>query len=256
VPGTFLRRLSWAGIEAVDGPSRLLVDPLEDVVPLAGFLGAPHAPLVPVVIDENTWVLVTHLHPDHCDRQLLARVAPEQTVCHAAIAAALSADGVGVVPVDLWQSRQVGPFRVTAAPSHDWRGDDQVAWIVDSDRCKVIHCGDTIWHGGWYEIARRHAPFDVAFVPINGVLVRLDGFTPTEVPATLTPEQAIEAAVIIRARTACAIHHTLFQNPPRYIEQPAAIDRFLSAGKRRQLNAVAPGDGAEVRAAGGFSPSP
>jgi L-ascorbate metabolism protein UlaG (beta-lactamase superfamily) len=91
--------------------------------------------------------------------------------------------------------------------------DAHPAWIIESDDLSLIHCGDTIWHGSWYEIARRHAPFAVAFLPINGVVVELDGFTATDVPATLTPEQAIEAAMILRAGTACAIHHALFQNP-------------------------------------------
>jgi L-ascorbate metabolism protein UlaG (beta-lactamase superfamily) len=224
----------------------LLVDPLDDIAPLRSFLGVPHAPLVPVPIDQHTWALVTHLHADHCDRQLLARVRPGQTLCHAPIAAALEADGLAVVPADLWQSRQIGPFRVTAVPSHDWRGDDQVAWIVESTDRRIIHCGDTIWHGGWYEIARRYAPFDTAFLPINGVIVRLDGFTPTDIPATLTPEQAIEAAAILRAGKPCAIHHTLFQNPPRYIEQPAAVERFLAAGTRGGINAIAPGEGERI----------
>jgi len=71
-------------------------------------------------------------------------------------------------------------------------------------------------------------PFDAAFLPINGVIVELDGFTPTDVPATLTPEQAVKAAAILRASTVCTIRHTLFQNPPRYVEQPDAIKRFLS----------------------------
>lgn len=241
-----LRRLSWAGIEVSDGSWRLLVDPLEDVAPLRSFLGAPRGPLVPVTIDQHSSVLVTHLHPDHCDRQLLARVERGQTFCHTPIAATLAAEGLGLVPLELWQARQIGPFRVTAVPSHDWRGDDQVAWIIESDDYRLIHCGDTMWHGSWYEVARRHAPFDAAFLPINGVIVQLDGFTPTDVPATLTPEQAVEAAAILGVGTACAIHHTLFQNPPSYVEQPDAIGRFLSAGKARGISAIAPRDGEAI----------
>jgi L-ascorbate metabolism protein UlaG (beta-lactamase superfamily) len=246
VANTSLRRLSWAGIEAIDRPWRLLVDPLENVSPLRGFLGAPRAPLVPITIDQHTWVLVTHLHPDHCDRQLVARVEPGQTICHAPVATKLTAEGLTVVPVELWQAGQIGPFSVTAVPSHDWRGDDQVAWIIESDEIRLIHCGDTIWHGNWYEIARRRAPFHAAFLPINGVIVQLDGFTPTDVPATLTPEQAVEAAVILGAGRACAIHHSLFQNPPSYVEQPDAIGRFLSAGKARGISAIAPRDGEAI----------
>jgi Beta-lactamase superfamily domain len=138
------------------------------------------------------------------------------------------------------------PFRLTPVPSHDWRGDDQVAWIIEADDRRVIHCGDTIWHGHWYEIARRFAPIDIALLPINGVVVQLDGFTPTEVPATLTPEQAVEAAIVLQARVACAIHHGLFHNPPLYTEQDDAVERFAAAARRRGIHAVAPVDGAPV----------
>jgi L-ascorbate metabolism protein UlaG (beta-lactamase superfamily) len=235
-----VRTLSWAGIEVRSRGCRLLIDPLENVAALRNFLGVPRTPLVPVTIDEQTWALVTHLHPDHCDRRLLARLPAGQTLCHLPIQAALAESGVTATATELWSPTPVGPFSVTAVPAHDWRGDDQVAWIVKGEGRRLIHCGDTIWHGRWYEIARRRGPFDITFLPINGVIAQLDGFTPTTVPATLTPEQAIEAALILRARAACAIHHALFHNPPRYIEQPAAVERFLSAAKSRGITAIAP----------------
>lgn len=241
-----MRRLSWAGIEVTSGDWRVLVDPLEDTAPLQGFLGAPRGTLVPVAVDDGTWALVTHLHPDHCDRQLLRRVRNGQVLCHEPIVATLADQGIAAAAAEPWQATQIGPLRVTPVPSHDWRGDDQVAWVVEDESGRIIHCGDTIWHGRWYEIARRLGPFQVAFLPINGVIARLDGFTPTEVPATLTPEQAVEAAVVLQASTACAIHHSLFHNPPRYSEQHDAVERFLAAGRRRGIDAIAPADGATV----------
>jgi L-ascorbate metabolism protein UlaG (beta-lactamase superfamily) len=241
-----LRRLAWAGVEVNSGAERLLIDPLEDADPLAGFLGSPRAPLAPIDVDGSTWVLVTHLHPDHCDRRLLDRVAAGRVVCHGPIAETLRRDGIEAMAVRLWETTRLGPFQVTAVPSQDWRGDDQVAWVVEASGRRIIHCGDTIWHGKWWEIARRHGPFDVAFVPINGVIARLEGFTPTEVPATLTPEQAIEASVVLGAGVACAIHHGLFNNPPRYVEQPDAVGRLLAAALRRSVRAVAPPGGGPV----------
>lgn len=240
-----LRRLSWAGVEIRRGRDRLLMDPLWDVLPLRSFLGEPKQALVPVSVDGHTWALVTHLHPDHCDRRLLARL-DGRVLCNAPLAPVLEAEGVPVHPAELWQSRRVGAFRVTPVLSHDWRGDTQVAWVVETAGRRLIHCGDTIWHGGWYEVARRHGPFDVAFLPINGVIVQLEGFTPTSIPATLTPEQAIEAAAILGARAVCAIHHGLFDNPPRYVEQDSVIDRLYAAGRKRGIATVAPRDGEVV----------
>jgi L-ascorbate metabolism protein UlaG (beta-lactamase superfamily) len=237
---------SGAGIEIRTAGWRLLVDPLETTEPFAAFLGPPRRPLVPVDVDGSTWALVTHLHPDHCDRPLLSRLADRQTLCHESIAAVLRADGVAAASVEQWRPREVGPFRVTAVPSADWRGDDQVAWVIEIGGVRAIHCGDTIWHGRWYEIADRFAPFDIAFLPINGVIAQLEGFTATEVPATLTPEQAVEAAVVLRARGACATHYGLFDNPPRYREQADALARFRTAGRRRGVVTAAPADGEVV----------
>jgi L-ascorbate metabolism protein UlaG (beta-lactamase superfamily) len=234
-----VHRLSWAGVEISSGASRLLLDPLAHAQPLRAFLGAPRARLVPVPIDGRTWVAVTHLHADHCDRALLRRVPARQVICHKPVLDQLAADGIAATGTRLWEPIEAGPFRVTPVPSHDWRGDDQVAWVVETGRHRLIHCGDTIWHGGWYEIARRYQAFDAAFLPINGVIARLPGFTATDVPATLTPEQAIEAAIVLQARRACPIHHGLFHNPPQYAEQDHALERFQAAAQRRSIDIVA-----------------
>lgn len=241
-----IRRLSWAGVELTADGSRLLLDPLGNPAPLRDFLGVPRAPLTPVGVDDRTWAAITHLHADHYDRDLLRRLPAGQAICHGPIAGELAADGVVATTARLWEPVEAGPFRLTPVPSHDWRGDDQVAWVIEAGGHRCIHCGDTIWHGRWYEIARRYESFDVAFLPINGVIARLPGFTPTDVPATLTPEQAIEAAVVLRARRACAIHHGLFHNPPRYVEQDDALARFRAAARRRAVDALAPGDGEPV----------
>ena len=241
-----LRRLSWAGVEWREAGWRILVDALEDTLPFRHFAGRPLGPLQRIHIDDSTAALVTHVHRDHCDLQLLSRVPAGQVFCHAPVAPGLREGGLEPTSLALWESTEIGPFKITPVPGQDWRSDDQVAWIIEAGDLRVIHCGDTMWHGQWYAIARRYAPFDVAFLPINGFIARLDGFTATDVPGSLTPEQAIEAAVVLEAKTACAIHHSLFDNPPLYTQQPKAIERFLAAGRRRGINAIVPNDGDAV----------
>jgi len=73
--------------------------------------------------------------------------------------------------------------------------------------------------------------------------VQLSGFTATDVPATLGPEQAIEAALVLEARAAVGIHHGLFHNPPVYVEQHDALARMHKAGQRRQIEVLALDDG-------------
>ncbi|MCB5907559.1 MBL fold metallo-hydrolase [Streptomyces pinistramenti] len=246
-----LRRLAWAGVEVAAGDRRVVIDPLKNTADLAGFQGLPKRPLPDIEASPGvrTHAVITHIHPDHCDRELLAGIAADDggTVgCHTPILGILDGMGVTATPQELGEQRQIGPFTTIPVASHDWRGDDQVAWIVETEGLRIIHFGDTIWHGRWWQIAKDHGPFDVAFLPIAGVLTQREGFTPTNQPATLTPEQAVEAAVVLGAKTACAIHYELFDNPPYYAEQDDVRGRFLRAAKARGVHAVAPGDGEAV----------
>ena len=244
-PDVELRRLTWAGIEFRAGEHRVLVDPIENTDQLVHFQGRPRRPVRPVDREpsSSTYSVITHLHRDHYDAELLAELAtaPANGVgCHAPIADVLASEGV---PADSHRMNEVqhfGPFTVIPVPSLDWRGDDQVAWVVEAAGRKVFHCGDTIWHGSWWRIAHEHGPFDVAFFPINGVHAQLDGFTPTNVPPTLTPEQAVEAAAVLGVSVAVPMHYDLFHNPPKYTEQPNVRERFVSAARSRGVRADAP----------------
>ncbi len=230
-----VRRLAWSGVEVTLGEARLLIDPLEHVAAFEPVLGKPKSPVPPVDTPPGTHALITHIHPDHFDVDLLARLAPEGTVgCHWPLAVAMADAGVVAVGQEVGTNRQIGPFTVTPVPSLDWRGDDQVAWVVEGAGRRIIHCGDTMWHGSWWKIAREYGPFAAAFVPINGVIARFEGYE-ADVPVTMTPEQAIEACVVLGAEVACAMHHGVFDHPPVYVEQPDAVRRFQDAGGKRGI---------------------
>jgi L-ascorbate metabolism protein UlaG (beta-lactamase superfamily) len=178
----------------------------------------------------------------------MARLAASGTVgCHSPIAPALVRDGIEATPQDMGRPRRIGPLTVTPAASLDWRGSDsdQVAWIVEGAGARIIHCGDTMWHGNWWQIARDHGPFDLALLPVNGVIAKFEGYE-ADVPVTLTPEQAIEAASALNATAACAIHYELFNNPPAYVEQPDIAARFDRAARTRGMTAHLVGDGEVV----------
>ena len=119
--------------------------------------------------------------------------------------------------VDVWEPNEVDGVRFTAVPAIDWRGDDQVSWIIESNGWRIIHCGDTIWHGRWWRIAGDYGPFDWAFLPISGAITVYPGLEPSGLPATLTPKQP--AWRLAHAAKFCPIHYGTFNNPPVYMEQ-------------------------------------
>src|SRR5207253_401113 len=106
--------------------------------------------------------LVTHLHRDHADAGALAAAlvsgAPVleppagggEGLEELALAQAeheLAAAGLTRRRVEPWESVTAGPFTLTALPASDGLGDPQVAWLVDAEGVRVLHLGDTIYHG-------------------------------------------------------------------------------------------------------------
>ena len=234
-----LRRLAWAGVEIRLGDTRLVIDAIENVEPFAETLGPPREPMPPVDTPPGTHGLISHVHPDHYDPTVLTRIAASTgTVgCFTTAAGQLADAGLAPVSQEIDEPRRIGPLTVTPVPSMDWRGDDQVAWIVEGGGRRVIHCGDTQWHGYWWRIGRAHGPFDVAFMPVNGVVARFEE-QEAAVPVTMTPEQAVEAAHALGASTICPIHYELFHNPPSYVEQAAIKPRVLVAADDRGMRVV------------------
>ncbi|MDF2683675.1 MAG: hypothetical protein K0R47_4865, partial [Brevibacillus sp.] len=132
---------------------------------------------------------------------------------------------------------------VTAAPSVDGVGDVQVAWIVEGAGRRVIHCGDTLWHGYWWKMAQSFGPFDAAFLPVNGAVLEMPGRLPSAQPICLTPEQAISAATILGAKTLVPIHYGAVHSPPVYTETPNLLPRLAAAAEGKvKLSVMKPTD--------------
>jgi L-ascorbate metabolism protein UlaG (beta-lactamase superfamily) len=166
--------------------------------------------LVPVEVTEgDRYVVITHRHPDHFDpaaaRKALGTAG--SVVCSADVAPAVAAAGFKVRSAPLYEPILLGDsFTATAVPAVDGYGDAQVSWVVSGGGRRIIHCGDTLWHGSWWHIGRQLGPFDAAFLPINGA--RFGWRKPvSDVPAVMTPEQAVAAAVVLGARLLVPIHY-------------------------------------------------
>ncbi|MGM0884643.1 MAG: MBL fold metallo-hydrolase [Bacillota bacterium] len=234
-----IQKLPWAGIRLISGTTAIVIDPLFN---FPSKFGQPHDSLYP--LDEFgavAAVLITHQHGDHFDPEAIATYYGEDIPVYVpAEAHNLTNSGKlkdirGVFPED---SFQVGAFTVTAAQSVDGVGDPQVAWIVEDREKKVIHCGDTLWHGYWWKFAKTFGPFDAACLPVNGAVIELPGLTPSGQPICLTPEQAVSAANILGANTLVPIHYGTIHHPPVYQQTPNLLDRLRTAAKNTMKLAI------------------
>ncbi len=250
--------LGWAGVELESGGATVVIDVLADpgavFAPLGERVaGTPLPRVVPPSAGRAVAGLVTHLHRDHADAAALtAALAPGAPVLepprgggddleNLALAQAeheLTAAGLDRRRVEPWQASTAGPFTLTALPACDGIGDPQVAWLVEAGGARVLHLGDTMFHGFWWRMAQRHGPFDAVLVPVNGAVVSFPNRTPASpLPVALDPEQAVIASELLGARLAIPIHAEGYEIDGIYEPVTGAAERFASAAAARGVPA-------------------
>lgn len=242
VPSLRAQRLTWAGVRLELPSAVLFIDPL-----ISGSVwGATLAdPLIPLAGGPPTrFVLLTHLHPDHFDTAAVKQVvdAGGTLFCDARVAADVASRGFRTRGINAFEPALLGDFTVTPVPAVDGYGDPQVSWVVDGGRRRVIHCGDTLWHGNWWRIGRQLGPFDAAFLPINGARFRWRQ-PAAEVASVMAPEQAVAAAVVLGAKRIVPIHYGV-SGAEGYQEDDRVEARTVEIGKQRGVgvDVVKPGD--------------
>jgi L-ascorbate metabolism protein UlaG (beta-lactamase superfamily) len=261
-----VRWLGWAGLEIEADGAAVVIDPLADPGATFAALGerAQEVDLPAVVAPEarGTAVsgLVSHLHRDHTDAPALAAALADDAVVHepgwpggsdfenlalAQANAELEGAGLRRRAVEIWESVEAGPFTLTALPAVDGLGDPQVSWVVEAEGQRVLHLGDTVFHGYWWRMAQRHGPFDVVLAPINGAVVNFPHLQPpSPLAAAMEPEQAAVAGEALGARTLIPMHYGGFEIDPWYRPLTEPVKRFESASEERayETRVLEPGD--------------
>ncbi len=258
------RSLGWAGVELTAGDATILIDPLDDPGAVFAALGdGAEAIVEPEVVaparpGAAIAGLLTHLHRDHADAAALAAglaagapvlepgTGGGDALEELALAQAdheLNAAGLERCRVAAWDTARLGPFAVTALPAVDGTGDPQVSWLVEAEGTRVVHLGDTLFHGYWWRIALRAGPIDAAFVPINGsVLDFPHRRPPSSLPGVMDPEQAAEAVGLLGAGVAVPMHYGAYEGGPWYRPAEQPLERFLSARDGWEARPLAPGE--------------
>ena len=235
-----IERLTWAGVKMVAGNTTVFIDAV------GSDLWNGNAPqgLVPVTADTGRrYALITHTHNDHFDVETLKEVLGDRgyVICADSIASYVASRGLKVIPAAMYTPVSRGGFLFTAVPAEDGLGAEQVSWVISVDGQRYLHAGDTLWHGQWPIIGQQFGPFDAAFLPINGA--KLGGDPPSEVSAVMNPEQAVDAAIQLRAKILVPIHYGL-NDPPHYVEVANPVATLKEVAKRRNVTVenLLPGD--------------
>ena len=265
-----VRWLGWAGVEIEADGAAVVIDPLADPGATFAALGdrAREVELPAVVAPEAKGTalagLVSHLHRDHTDAGALAAALADDATVHepawpgggdfenlalAQANAELEQAGLRRKATGVWESFEVGPFTLTALPAVDGLGDPQVSWLVEADGQRILHLGDTIFHGYWWRMAQRHGPFDVVFAPINGAVVNFPHLQPpSPLAAAMEPEQAAVAAESLGAGTLIPMHYGGFEIDPLYLPVAGPDRAFRGRDPDRSYDDAHARAGRELRA--------
>jgi L-ascorbate metabolism protein UlaG (beta-lactamase superfamily) len=247
-----IRWLGWAGVEIEEQGEHIVIDPLEDATAVFAWTGVAPAEMTPPEVTPPRGAasagLITHLHRDHADAAALSQALSPQAAVYEpegygggaaeqlAIAQAdheLTAAGLERRPTAPWTTTTIGPFTVTALPAVDGSGHPQVSWLVEASGKRVLHLGDTIFHGWWWRITERFGAPDVQLAPINGARVSFPHRQPASpLPAVMDPEQAALAAELLQADHLVPIHHEGYSLPGLYEPVTDALKRLTSASSR------------------------
>ncbi|MFI6451953.1 MBL fold metallo-hydrolase [Streptosporangium amethystogenes] len=243
-----VRWLGWAGVELEAQGHSVVIDLLGR--PEGVLEDTPLSAPMPKVVRPRTEGdviagLCTHLHRDHTDAAALAEaLRPDGRVLHPVSFGGddhenlwtLKADreldewNLSRRPMGLWETVTIGPFTIAAVPAVDTLGDPQVSWAVEAGGKRVLHLGDSMFHGYWWRAARRFGPFDAVLTPVNGPTVCFPHCQPpSPYPASLDAGQAAVAARLLGARIAVPIHYDGFHIDGFYDTRPDELSRFLDA---------------------------
>lgn len=233
-------RLTWAGVKLVSGDTTVFIDAVGTDL----WDGDAPEGLVPVTADTTRrYALITHAHNDHFDVDGLKEVLGDRgyVICHESIAVYVASRGFKVIPAKDFEPVSRGGFLFAAIPAISGFGAEQVSWVITVDDKRILHGGDAMWHNKWSLIGRQYGPFDAVFLPINGAKLAQDPMPDT--PLSLTPVQAVDAALQLRAKVLVPIHYGL-NAPPNYVEVEKPLETMLelAASKGQAAQHLLPGE--------------
>ena len=198
------------------------------------------------------FVVISHNHYDHLDLPTLKTLAARDpaTVFYVPLenGSLLRDNGIeNVSELDWGESRSFEGVLVHCLPSQHWskRGVTDTekglwaSWAVTGPTRRMFFAGDTGYFDGFARIGDALGPFDFAAVPIGA-------YEPVEMMKSshMNPEEAIQAAIDLRAGQTLGVHYGTFSLTPEPLDEPPR--RFLEAAAAVEF----PVDGAWVMSVG------
>lgn len=185
---------------------------------------------------------ISHDHYDHADLSSIAALAARGVpfIVPLGLGALVREAGGTATELDWWQATRVGPVEIHCVPAQHFSGRSLgdgnqrlwAGWVVAGPTRRFYHAGDTGYFDGFRDIGERLGPIDLAALPIGA-------YAPAPIMHVvhMNPEEAIQAALDLRATTAVAMHYGTFDLTDEALDEPPR--RFHAEATRRALEPVA-----------------
>ena len=233
--------VTWIGhatfLVQMDGLN-ILTDPIfsERCSPVrfAGPRRVTALPLDPAQLPAIDYVVISHNHYDHLDKGAVQLLGNGPTwLVPLGLKAWFARQGVTrVIELDWWDRAElVNGGEVVCVPARHfssrriWDYDKFLwaGWVVTTPGRRVYFAGDTGYGPHFTEIGERTGPLDLALLPIG--CYQPEWFM---LPVHLSPRQAVEAHLDLRAERSIGMHWGTFiladepfREPPRLFRQSA-----------------------------------
>jgi L-ascorbate metabolism protein UlaG (beta-lactamase superfamily) len=234
--------------------SRVLVDPIwSDRCSPAAQVGPKRLHPVPVPLEELPQVdavLISHDHYDHLDMPTVRRLVAGQSapfLVPLGIGSHLRRWGVPehrIIELDWDETCTLGDLTFTLTAAHHFSGRGTTrnttlwgSWVLAGPTRRVFFTGDSGYFEGFARIGEQHGPFDAALMAIGA-------YDDAWADIHLTPEDAVQAHLDLKAGLLVPVHWCTFNLAPHPWAEP--VERLLAEAKAQAVPLAVPRPGQRV----------
>ena len=233
----------------------LLFDPvLSDIASPVSFVGSwrfSGLPMTARELPEIDAVIITHDHYDHLDYGTIREIDPKvaRYIVPLGIEKHLERWGVAadrIEAVAWWEEIDLDGLTVACVPSRHYSGRKLLgqnatlwaSWVLKDEDHTVFESGDTGYGDQFEAIHERYGDFTLALTDCAQYSTRWHD-------VHMFPEEAIEAARILGAKTVMPIHWGAFRLANHAWDDP--VERFTLSGEEKGLTVLTPRLGETLR---------
>jgi len=209
-------------VEAIEGPDLRRMFPL---------------PFQPGQVTDAHWVLVTHIHIDHCDLHSLiplSKASPQcRFVCPQECVRALQEAGIDesrvLVAPENWFDLGGGARLVAVPAAHPTiqrEADGSlrfVGYVIEHEGRRFYHAGDTSVEKELIDRLVSLSPIDVAFLPVNERNYYRES---NGIIGNMTVREAFRLAADLKVKTLVPMHWDMFAPNSVYREEIELLYRL------------------------------